>query len=382
VTKLARTSFLGMAPEAVAGTYLAPTFAVPFLKASYETVQAPLRDESVRGNDAVLQGLFPGPSESTWDMSFNAYPDSIGSFLRVIGPDTVTAATSTTLSSGSIVGATSISTAATIPLGSTIKIGTGAAAEYAITGTPSGAGPFTIPITSPATGLTKIHSASDPVITTTKHTFAQSSSTRPPSFSISVYDNIDYRGWAGCKISELAVKIDPKGVITLNPKFVGFPEAVVASFVPTWTNLQPLLGWGWTQSMAGGPSTRGITLDLTAKRATEAIHSSDGLQGPREVFNGALELDGSYKAIYEAATDDMALFLAYTQTPITATLTKALPFGGESLAITMSQGGVPKAVRDLSQTYVQATYDVSAIYNSTDGGIATATLQNFTTTAY
>lgn len=381
MTNLSRLAFLGMAKESVANTYLAPTFSVPFNKAAYETIYMPLRDESIRGNDSVLQGLYQGPAESTWDVEFHAYTDLVGNFLRVIGPDTVTAATSTTLSSPYTAGGNSLSTTASIPSGSTIKIDTGNLVEYATTGTPSGVGPYTIPIVTPATGLTQNHAGGVTVTTTTTHTFAQSTTSRPPTWSISVYDNVDYRGWPGCKISDLGIKIDPKGIITFNPKFVGFPEQSVSSFVPSYTTVQPELGWGWTMTNAGGSSTRGLTLDLTFKRATEAIHASNGVQAPREVFDGALELDGSYKAIYENTTD-YGLFLNYTQTPTTATMTKAIAFGGESLAITMSQSGWSKGVRALDQTYVQASFDISAIQNATDAGIAKVVLKNFTTTQY
>lgn len=387
MTALSRLSLLAMAKEAVAGTYLAPTFAVPFLKADYETIQMPLRDESVRGNDAVLQGLYPGPSESTWDQELHAYTDIIGNYLRMIGTDTVTAAIATTLQTSSIVGATSISTVASIPAGSTIRIDTAGLTEYAITGTPTGVGPFTIPIVTPATGLIFGHSSAVAVTTTTTHTFAQTTgANRIPSWSISTYDGTDYRGWPGCVMNELAIKIDPKATITLNPKFLGFPEQAVSSFTNTYNTGtsgpgQPELGWGWTLTDAGGASTRGLSLDLTLKRAAEAIHSSDGTQGPREIFAGALECDGTFKAVYENTTD-MNLFLNWSQQPVVATLTKAVQFGGESLAITMSQVGVPKAKRDLSQPYVQASFDISAIYNPTDVGIVKAVLKNFTTTAY
>ena len=71
----------------------------------------------------------------------------------------------TTLSSSSTVGATSISTAVSITSGSIIKIGTGGAIEYATTGIPSGAGPYTIPVTGSgsAGGLVNVHYAGDPV---------------------------------------------------------------------------------------------------------------------------------------------------------------------------------------------------------------------------
>lgn len=388
MTLLSRASFLGMAKEATPGTYLAPTVTLPFLKASYNTTQMPLRDESVRNNDAILQGLYAGPSEATWDVDIHAYPDLIGSFLRVIGPDTVTAATTTTLSSSSLAGATSISTAATIPTGSTIRIDTGVNTEYAVTGVPTGVGPFAIPITQPATGgLTLAHSSAVAVTTTTTHTFKQQlGANRVPSWSLSVYDGVDYRGWPGCVITDLKITVDPKGTVKFAPKFLGFPEQVVSSFTFSNTTIQPLLGWQWTMLNAGAGSTRGLMFDLNLKRTGEAIHSADGVQGPREVFGGALDVSGTYRAIYESLAD-MNLFLNYSQTATTATITKPVQVGGtqvggESLALTMSQSGYHKATRDLSKAYVEAAFDLSGIANVTDAGVVSAVLKNWTVAAY
>jgi hypothetical protein len=386
VTLLSRGSILAMARESVSGTYLAPTFTIPFTAASYDTVYTPLWDQSIRNNDAVKQGLYQGPGDSTWDMTFHAYPDIAGNFLRMVGTDTVTAATATTLSSSSIATATSISTVATIPAGSTIRIDTAANIEYAVTGTPTGVGPFAIPLLTsvggPSLALTLPHSSGVAVTTTTTHTFKQNvPATRPPSWSISTYEGVDYRGWAGCQMSELAIKIDPKATITFQAKFAGFPEASVSSFVYAGSTIQPNLGWGWNMTNAGGASTRGLTYDLTLKRATDAIHSSDGIQAPREVFPGALELDGAYKAIFENTTD-YNLYINNTQSVTTATLAKAISFGGESLAITMSQSGWSKGTRNLSGTYVDATFSLSGIYNATDSGIGQIILKNFTTASY
>jgi hypothetical protein len=382
MTVLSRGSILAMAKEAVPGTYLAPTFTVPWTAVTYNTNYATLRDESVRNNDAVLQGVYQGPGDSTFDITLHAYPDILGNLLRMVGTDTVVAGVSTTLSSSTIAGATSISTALTIPAGSTIRIDTGNNIEYAITGTPSGSGPFTIPIVTPAAGLALPHTSAVAVVSQTTHTFAQNvPATRPPAWSISIFDMVDYRGFPGSRMSELALKIDPKATVTAQAKFTGYPEQTVASFTYAGSTIQPELGWGWAMTNAGGSSDRGLTLDLTLKRAVEAIHSSNGVQAPREVFPGALELDGSYKAIYESVTD-MNLYLNNTQTPTVATVTKALAFGGESLAITMSQSGWMKATRSLSGTYVEATFDLNAIYNSTDTGIAKVVLKNFVTAAY
>lgn len=382
MTVLSRGSILGMARETVTGTYVTPSFTVPFTAASYDTIYTPLYDTSIRNNDAVTQGMYQGVGDSTWDMTFHAYPDILGNFLRVVGSDTVTAATTTTLSSSSSIGASSISTAATIPAGSTIRIDTAANIEYATTGTPTGVGPFTIPIITPTGGLTIAHSSSVAVTTTTTHTFKQNApATRPPSWSISTYEGVDYRGWPGCQIGELQLKIDPKATVTAQVKFAGYPEQTVSSFTYAGSTIQPNLGWGWTMTNAGGSSTRGLTLDLTFKRATDALHTSDGVQAPREVFPAALELDGTYKAIYENATD-YNLYLNNTQTATVATVTKPIAFGGESLTVTMTQSGWPKGTRNLSGNYVDASFSLKGIFNATDAGVAAVVLKNFTTSAY
>lgn len=374
MTFLSRLSFLGFAKESTNGTAVVPSVAFPFTKAQYETTFAPLRDESVRGNDAVLQGLYQGPADGTWDIETHFYPDLAGYFLRHIGPDTVSGGqTTTTTGGGNTQGSTSLTTAAPLTTGAIVQIGTGATQEW-LTVTLGGS-PNTVP------ALKYTHANGESVIAQYTHTFKQSSSSRPPSYTFTVFDNIDYRAWPGAMITELSVKIDPMGTVTFNPKYVSFPEQTASSFTDTFNTVQPFLGWQWTTTNAGGSSTRGLTMDFTFKRDGSGIHTSNGVQAPRETFVGALECEGQYKAIYENTTD-YTLFTAYTQTPTVHTITKPVSIGGESLALTMSQSGWQKAQRDLGQTYVQATYDISAVYNATDVGIVAAVLKNYLSAAY
>ncbi|MFL4491568.1 phage tail tube protein [Streptomyces sp. VTCC 41912] len=381
MTAISRLATLGLAKEAVAGTWLAPTVGIPFTKGDYEDMFTELKDESVRGNDTVLQGMYQGAAHAEWSIDVMAYPDLVGHFLvGVIGPDTVSAGVSTTLSSSTTAGATSISTAATIPAGSIIAIDSGTKLEYATTGTPTGSGPYTIPITVPATGLTQAHSSAVTVVSQTTHTFKQST-TPLPTYSLTLYDTTQTVSCSYCRLSDLQMKIDPKGTVTASIKYVSFPSVVQSPQTESFSTYDPLLGWSWTMNNAGAASTRGLTYDLTVKRATEAIGSSDGTQAPREIFAGPIEADGTYKAIFENQTD-MNLYLNYTQTATTATLAQPVPRGGQSLALTMSKSGYYKGKRDLGSAYVQADFSLSGIYNTTDGGAVQAVLKNFTSAAY
>ncbi|MFE5868816.1 hypothetical protein ACFQ6V_09200 [Streptomyces roseifaciens] len=383
MTLLSRLGWIGIAKESTQGTFLAPTFYLPVTKSDFNIDYAQLKDESYRANDTNLQGLYQGTGETTGSLELSAYPDCLGYFLRIIGPDTVTAGVSTTLSSSTTIGATSISTAASIPAGSTIAIDTSANLEYAITGTPSGSGPYTIPIATPAGGLTKAHSSAVTVVSQTTHTFKQSTTVAKPTYSLVDYNAYETWGYPGCMLSEVGIKIDPKGMCALDAKFTGWIGAVQTGLsAPTFTSVQPMLGWQWAMTNAGGSSTRGLSYDLTLKRDIDAIHASNGSQQPREVFTGVLDADAKYKAIYENDTDYNLYLQALQTSPTSAALTQPITAGGASLTLTTTQPGWSKGGYDKGGTYVTADFEIAGIYNSTDAGAIQAVLKNWVTTAY
>lgn len=384
MTLLARLTALGIAKETTQGTWVTPVRYIPITGPKPEDLIAPLRDESLRNNDTVLQGVYGGPAQSAVAYTVpEAYPDILGDHLRaILGPDTLTAGVSTTLSATTIAGATSITTAASIPAGSTIQIDTAGLQEFAVTGTPTGAGPYTIPIATPATGLLFGHTSGIAVVSQSTHTFAQTTgATRIASYSLTDVNALEQRSYSGCVCNELGVKVDPKGAITLDPKWDGFPSAVQSGLTPAFSTVQPFVGWQWTATLAGVASTRGLSIDLTLKRKVDVISSSDGTQGPREIFPDSLEADFKVKAIFENLTD-WNYFSQNTQPTLVTTLTKPTSLGGESLAITATKCAFTKAASDRSQPYTQIDIDASAVFNATDGGAAKVVLKNYVNTAY
>jgi hypothetical protein len=290
----------------------------------------------------------------------------------------------TTLSSSSLAGATTISTAASIAANTYIQIDTAANLEYAKVTAVSGTGPYTLTVTgATGTGLTLAHASSVAVVAQTSHLFKQNRtfSTVWPTYSLTVTDGVETRGFPGCVISDLGIKIDPKGAVSFAPKLLGWPGATQSGWTYSASKVAPFLGWEWQMTNGGGASTRGLSYDLNLKRATEAIHASMAQQGPREIFPGAIDVSGSYKAIYENQTD-LNLYLQATQTPTTATITQPISAGAQSLTLTTSQSGYTKGAVDLGSTYVQAAFDIAAINNTTDAGALQATLLNFQSTAY
>src|SRR4051812_5038568 len=352
-----------------------------------------LRDESYRNNDTVLQGMYQGPGESSFSVDVMAYPDAIPYLLRgIVGPDTVTTTgVSTVLNSNAVAGASSVSLTATVPNNSILRIqdSGGVNTEYVQVGTVTGSGPYSAPITTPATGLQFNHTAAGGSVTSqSTHSFKQNPTATQTSWSLTKYDvatnalGTAVRGFPGSKISECSIKIDPKAVMTFSVKYTGWLSAEqTPNPTPSFSSVIPGLGWQWTMTNAGGSSTRGLTYDLTVKRVAEAIHASNGVQQPREVFQGALEADGTYKAIFENDTD-LNLYLNYTQLPAVATITQPVTSGGSVITLTTNKSGWYKGKVDLSSVYVTADFSLSGIYNSTDGGAVAATVTNFVSTAY
>jgi hypothetical protein len=391
MTQLARYGWLAAAKEATPGTWLAPTFAIPYSGSSgYEDMYDSLRDESVRNNDSVLQGIYQGSGHTEWSIDVDAYPDLLGHFLAAtIGPDTVTAGTATTLSALTTAGATSISAPVSLPAGTIVRIDTAALIEYAITdGAATGSGPFISNITTVAgkiganrVGLSLGHAASVPVVAASSHVFKQNPAIALPTYSLTYWDTVGYTSCSYTRFSDVQVKIDPKGKISLSTKAISFPSVPATATVPAYTAYDPLLGWSWQLTDGGAASTRGLSYDGTIKRATEAIGSSDGTQTPREVFAGAIEYDATLKVIHENAID-LNLFLNNSQLPMVVAAQQPISRGGQSLTLTSSKAAWTKGKRDMSQQYAQADYSVSGVANTTDGGAVAATLLNWQTSAY
>lgn len=94
---------------------------------------------------------YPGCKVTGWELS-TQQSQQVKLKLTLDALDEATSGNSfagTTLSSAATAGASSFSSVATIPAGSYVTIDTGLLREVVLTGTPSGAGPFTIPTTTP-----------------------------------------------------------------------------------------------------------------------------------------------------------------------------------------------------------------------------------------
>jgi hypothetical protein len=127
---------------------------------------------------------YPGCKVTDWELSV-AQHAQLKLKLTIDALDEATpsnAVAPTTLSALTVAAATSFTTAATIPAGSYVVVDTGLNAEVVQTGAPSGAGPFTIPVTTPG-GLSKAHASGVYVGSATAVNYGTPAGLQSPSYT-------------------------------------------------------------------------------------------------------------------------------------------------------------------------------------------------------
>jgi hypothetical protein len=389
MTYLSRTAKLGIAAEATASQYTAPVFTVPFLPGAtrYSDHITQLYDRTARATDTDTQDIQQGPWWSAWQVTSDCYADWAGFLYRaLVGPDTFTPGTSTTFAQPSAAGAASVYLAAPPPAGAVMQLGSGTALEWAQTGTPSGSGPYLVPVTSPVTGLRFGHGAGDPALSRATHVFTQHRVIGQawPSYSFTSDDGTESLGWPGCFLGEARLQVRHDAWAKLVSKWNGWPPAAAATFTEAETGAQPFAGWSWQVTTAGGTSTRGVDLDLALARKLQVTPACNGYQGPYFIGAGPLNASGSYSAIF-GTTADLNLYRQAIQEPAVMTLAQPVLQGGSSIAVTASLTGWTQGEVSLAGDYVTAKFRYSGIANTTDSpfaGVGSVVVQNYYQAAY
>ncbi|MFG3287257.1 hypothetical protein ACGF3G_00335 [Streptomyces sp. NPDC048179] len=327
--------FVGIATEAVQGTAVAMTSTVLVDEVKPKDNPTFLDDKSWRGsmgNDAFAK--IAGTKIAEVELGGPAYGDGIGFFLRNILGDlaytgTSTGSGGTTLSVQATAGATSIQTAATIPAGTTVQIGSGATAECFVTGTPTGAGPYTIPLATPTGGLAYTHAATQAVQPVTApftqaHGLLNSGGGQPVSHTLTHFlgptATSGARQYPGLCLSELGLKWNAESeLLTWSGKGTSFPS-VPAGVAPVASpsTVLPVASWRMLVGI-GGPAA-GATLiptvtdgELTIKRELSPYYTVNGSQGPYVIQRGGLSVEG--KLNFVAADESPLLWMLNNTQP-------------------------------------------------------------------
>ncbi|MCI3277656.1 phage tail tube protein [Streptomyces cylindrosporus] len=327
--------FVGIAPETSQGTPVAMTTTILVDEAKPKDNPTWLDDKSWRGSMATdAFAKIQGVKMAEFELGGPAYGDGLGFFLRNILGDlaytgTSTGSGGTTLSASAAAGAASISTVATIPNGTIIQIGTGATAEVFTTGTPTGSGPYTIPLTTPSGGLAFAHASAQPVQPVTgpytqAHSLLNSGTGQPPSHTITHFlgptATSGARQYPGACLSELGLKWNAESeLLTWSGKATTWPSVALGSApVAAPSTVLPVASWRM-QVGIGGPAAGGTLVatitdgELTIKRELSPYFTANGVQTPYIIQRGGLSVEG--KLNFVAADESPLLYMLNNSQP-------------------------------------------------------------------
>jgi hypothetical protein len=327
--------FVGIATETSQGTPVAMTSTILVDEVKPKDNPTFLDDKSWRGSmgtDAFAK--IAGTKTAEVELGGPAYGDGLGFFLRNILGDLAYTGTSTgtggtTLSSTAAVGASSITTAATIPSGTTVQIGTGATAECFVTGTPTGSGPYTIPLATPTGGLAYQHASSQPVQPVTApftqtHSLLNSGGGQPPSHTLTHFlgptATSGARQYPGLCLSEVGLKWNSESeLLTWSGKGTSFPSVPLGSApVSAPSTSLPVASWRMLVGI-GGPASGGTQIatvtdgELTIKRELSPYFTVTGTQNPYIIQRGGLSVEG--KLNFVAADESPLLYMLNNSQP-------------------------------------------------------------------
>ena len=386
--------FVGVALEATPGTPVAMSNTMIVEKLDWEDKPKWLDDKGWRNWMTVLAGRQQGPLINDFSMSGHFFGDVFPFQLANILGDLVATGTTTTptttLSATTTAGASSITTAATIPAGTTIQIDTGNLAEIRKTGTPSGSGPFTIPLAAGERSLMFGHASSVAVTAvvapfTNAFSLLNSAATpnyaqgQPPTHTITHYQGVTAtsgaRQFPGACCSELDIEFNAETeLIKYNSKWVSWPS-VAAGVTPVSapSAVLPIASWRAALGLAG-PASGGTQVKavpsgkFSLKRKCEPDFTVQGVQTPYIIQRG--ELEASFE--YEVIAVDEAHFnymINNTQPQLQFLISNGL--GGANqiqLTVDMQQASVKAAKMESSKANIRYKLTGDAIANTTNAG--------------
>lgn len=315
---------IGLAKESAWGVSTAPTVLLPITTVTLNEVWEQVLDEAKRGILAKDFNAYQGVNHIEGSLEGPFYPEEVGMLLHTI-------------------------------------MGTSS--------TPSGTGPYTHVMTL---GVT------------------------PPSLSIQDEDGVRNMRYLGVKCNNFAAKFSAaEGLLTytasLTGKLIDQNVNTLAITVPpnmsvsdntskTWR------GWQSSVTINSTAYTKMITFDLTIAREVSLVYTANNTRFASAIYSGPMEVTAKLSILFDTAADfDRAHDWGNNQHPLEVTLDNGLSGANNRKVIfTMSKAswGDGNFERDRGGTYMTGSWNIRALYNTTDSGPIKITLVNGRSSQY
>lgn len=411
MTVLSALGHIGIAQETTYGTAVAPAKFIPYLTVKSDNEIKKVTDNGIRAALSKDWGVYNTTRQGVVEIEANAHPEILGYFLKGIlggypAPVSTTVSTPSTAptlaaaaNAGSTLpaatyyvvytwananGETLISPEASqaitsgqqlnitipaLPAGATsaniyVSTSTGTETRQAnITGT-------TLSISAPlVAGAAKPSSSTIGTVYT--HTFNVANA-QPPSFTISDYNSMTERQYAGAVMQELQFKFDTETALTMNAKLISKMSVTTTTATPTFTTSNPLMGFQTKLTLGATQNLNLVGGEFSIKRDSALLFTANQTQDPTKFSGGRISVSGKLTFDCEDETE-LLKYLNGTQETLDILIQRD---ANTSIDFHCSLVDYSKATVDRSQEFVRVDLEFLAIANATDAGMCVVTLKN------
>jgi hypothetical protein len=193
-----------------------------------------------------------------------------------------------------------------------------------------------------------------------------------PSLTLSDYNSITERQYAGAVMEEVGFKFDTENLFTVSAKYLSKGSAVATQTSPTFNTSDPFTGFQSSLTLNGTQNLNMVGGEISIKRATQMIFAANGTADPSKYSTGRIEVTGKFTFDVEDESEWL-MYRNNTRPSVDLTFNRD---DNTSIEFHISNADFSKATIDRSGEFLRVDAEFRAFYNVADAGMMTVTLKN------
>lgn len=194
-----------------------------------------------------------------------------------------------------------------------------------------------------------------------------SGSGQATSYTITDFDVVNARQFAGCQFGDVDFKFNADGLMEFATKAQGYQSATGTTPTNSYSSVLPVPVWTGTTTIAGSLTSKLVEGNINIKRDLTPIHTVDGSQAPYQIFQGAVEVEGSLTLVMEDDTD-LTRYLTNTQPSLAIDFSQGSGATLTQVKFNMTNAAFVVAKVERSKDFIELSVNYKGIANTTDKG--------------
>jgi Phage tail tube protein len=190
---------------------------------------------------------------------------------------------------------------------------------------------------------------------------------QPTSQSITDFNVVETRGYAGAQWMDLSFKWDGAKLLTWDGTFDALQSAVETKPTSSYTTVTAQPGWLCATTLNSISTLTLIDATFTMKRTGGPINTSDGTQAPYQIFAGDLSVTGKLTVVADANTQ-LANYLAGTKIPMDFKWSQGAGATATTVQLHSTLCNLDEVSTQRGKAWVEYAITFTALPNSTDAG--------------